>query len=202
MTASIDITGQSFGRLVALRPAPTRRGHRFWSFRCDCGTEKQIRLSHVLKGTTLTCGRSCGNRTHGFSRTRVWLVWKAMKQRCRNPNVSSYHRYGGRGITYTDQWEDFEPFLKWALEAGYRDDLELDRIDNDGNYTPANCQFISHRENSRKTGSVATAVYRGVSAPVFELAERFGLEVGTVKTRLRRGWTIERALTPSLIPRK
>lgn len=202
MTAAIDITGQRFGKLVAIEPAATRRGQNFWLFRCDCGTAKEVRKSHVVAGCTISCGCFSANTTHGLSHTRFWAVWKAMKQRCRNQKTSAYHRYGGRGIDYCPEWETFEGFAAWAIPAGYADDLELDRIDNDGNYCPENCQFISHRANSRKTSAVALVEYGGAKVPIIELAEQFGVAATTIKTRIRRGWTIERALIPSLIPRK
>lgn len=126
-----------------------------------------------------------------------------MKQRCGNPNVASYHRYGGRGITYCPEWETFEPFHEWAIGAGYADDLELDRVDNDGNYTPENCQFISHRENSQKTGSVRMIETDGLAEPLVVAAHRHGIEASTVKARLRRGWSLDASLaSPPKISRK
>lgn len=202
MAAKTDITGQRFGKLVAINRAPPRKGQNFWRFRCDCGREKEVRRCHVTGGRTASCGCAMGSFTHGLAHTRVWQTWKSMKQRCNNPNGVAFHRYGGRGITYCSEWELFEPFLQWALAAGYADDLELDRIDNDGNYTPENCQFISHRENSQKTGSVRMIAAGGREEPLFEAARRHGLEVNTVKTRLRRGWSLDEAFQPSKIPRK
>jgi hypothetical protein len=202
MAAAIDITGKRFGKLVALSRAEGQSRQPYWNCECDCGAVRKVRGAHLRGGKIASCGCGRGHPTHGESSTRLWAVWKAMKQRCRNPNVSSYHRYGGRGISYDPAWETYPAFAEWALSHGYANNLELDRIDNDGNYTASNCQFIPHRENSRKTSAVRAIEFEGRTVPVFELAERFNLEPGTLWTRLRRGWPIERALIPPIINRK
>ena len=202
MAAKTDITGRRFGKLVAVDRAPPQNGQNFWTFVCDCGRRKAIRRSHVTAGRTTNCGCTSPSLKHGLAHTRVWQTWKAMKQRCNNPNVASYHRYGGRGITYCPEWESFEPFFEWAIRSGYADNLELDRIDNDGNYTPENCQFISHKANSQKTGSVRVVSVDGHEEPLFAVARERGLEIHTVRTRLRRGWSLEEALTPPAFSRK
>lgn len=71
-----------------------------------------------------------------------------MKQRCNNPHNAFFYRYGGRGISYIEEWEHFEPFMEWALSHGYNDQLTLDRVNNDGNYSPENCKWSSQAEQS------------------------------------------------------
>jgi len=95
-------------------------------------------------------GNAAGNFKHGFRNTRLYRVWKGMKQRCYLPTFDSYKTYGARGIKVCDEWHEFIPFKDWALSHGYSDDLCIDRIDNDGNYEPDNCQFLTRSENSRK----------------------------------------------------
>lgn len=85
------------------------------------------------------------------SYTRLYNIWRCMKQRCYNKNNTSYYRYGGRGIKVCDEWvHDSKAFMEWAKSHGYTNTLELDRIDNDGDYTPSNCQWITHKENMNK----------------------------------------------------
>lgn len=102
-------------------------------------------------------------KKHGMSHTRLYSCWKGMKGRCNNVNGRCYHRYGGRGITYCSEWEEFEPFMKWALANGYSDDLTLDRIDNDGNYCPENCKWSTQKEQaSNKKIRIGITGHRGV----------------------------------------
>jgi hypothetical protein len=87
---------------------------------------------------------------HGEIGTRLYNIWGAMKTRCRNKNSPEYKNYGGRGIRYCDEWSAYIPFRDWALANGYRDDLTIDRIDNERNYEPSNCCFIPFSENAKK----------------------------------------------------
>ena len=80
---------------------------------------------------------------------RIHGIWRGMKQRCQNPNCHSYKNYGGRGINICDEWLDFENFYEWALSSGYQDELQIDRINNDGNYEPSNCRWVTPKENAR-----------------------------------------------------
>ena len=79
--------------------------------------------------------------------SRLYVIWRGMRRRCSNKNYKGYHRYGGRGITVCDIWEDFAVFREWALTHGYNDSMTIDRINNNGNYEPNNCQWILKGEN-------------------------------------------------------
>jgi len=105
------------------------------------------------------------NTKHGMSRTRLYACWTNMKSRCDNPNSQFYERYGGRGITYCKEWKKFEPFMEWALANGYSDSLTLDRIDNDGNYSPDNCKWSTQQEQAINKSHLANKTgYVGVRA--------------------------------------
>lgn len=101
---------------------------------------------------------------HGMAKTRLYQIWSDMKQRCDNPQLCNYKHYGGRGITYCDEWHTFIPFMEWALANGYDSKLTLDRIDNNGNYCPSNCRFATKRvQNINKgTSRPNTSGYIGI----------------------------------------
>ena len=87
---------------------------------------------------------------HGLSKDPLYSRWKTMKQRCYNPKCKSYKNYGGRGIQVCQEWKnDFLAFYNWAINNGYQKELEIDRKDNDGNYTPENCRFVTRSKNNK-----------------------------------------------------
>jgi len=89
---------------------------------------------------------------HGLRKHPLYSVWDGMTQRCTNQKTKAYKNYGGRGVVICDEWRgNFKPFYDWCLSNGWRKGLEIDRIDNDGNYEPSNCRFISHRLNNLNT---------------------------------------------------
>lgn len=113
-------------------------------------------------------GEKNNNYKHGMSGTRLHRIWTEMKTRCLNQNDCHYKWYGARGISVCDEWLDFVPFSEWALSNGYKDDLTIDRIDNDGNYEPSNCRWITqseqcknHRPRSNKSGIPYIQLYAG-----------------------------------------
>lgn len=132
--------------------------HKSYSYlcRCKCGVEKILHGPHLRQGKTRQC-TTCSNRKkakdnelHGKSRTSTYKTWSAMHHRCKNPKATLYHRYGGRGISVCKRWKDFRNFLK---DMGERPgNMELDRTDNNGNYEPDNCRWVTHLENMRNRG--------------------------------------------------
>lgn len=155
---TIDIVGQRFGRLtVRSRAKSDSRGKAMWSCVCDCGEHSTV------GGTALRCGRiqSCGclqrekaqqPKTHGYATGGVHpliRVLSGMVYRCHNPKSRAFPRYGGRGIVVCEEWKR-KPvlFVRWALSNGWKPGLTIDRRNNDGNYEPTNCRFVSRQENN------------------------------------------------------
>lgn len=155
----IDLTGMKFNRLTAVSYVGQGSSGAKWLFKCDCGKEIITSSYPVRKGKTKSCG--CWNeenkhnryRIHGLTGTKIQSAWSHMKQRCFNPNCKEYEHYGGRGITVCDEWKNsVAEFAKWAYENGYEKNLTLDRIDNNGNYEPNNCRWVSMevQENNKR----------------------------------------------------
>lgn len=155
-TRLIDLTGLTFGRLTVLKRADRRSNvGALWLCACACG-ETSIALTLKLRrGLTVSCGcyrkESAGARarTHGQSRSGgAYRTWKEMRNRCNNPKATQFKWYGGRGVKVCPRWSSFELFLE---DMGERPrGLTLDRVDNDADYTPENCQWLSPLEQTRK----------------------------------------------------
>ena len=159
----IDLTGQRFGRLTVIERAYVDKDKFIrWKCQCDCGQICYVRGYPMRQGTIRSCGclekenlkKLSQRHTHGYSKLPVYRVWKEMRKRCSNPNDKRYKRYGGRGIKVCDEWQSAQAFVEWAFANGYKHGLTIDRIDNDGDYCPTNCRWVTAKANSRNTSLV------------------------------------------------
>jgi hypothetical protein len=130
-------------------------------------------------------------------RERLQGIRSSMIQRCTNKKVWSYSRYGGRGIKVCQEWlKDFESFYVWAQQSDYRSDLQLDRIDNDGDYTPKNCRWVTIAQNSRNKHTNYKIEYQGEQMILADWALKLGIDYHVLHHRLRYlGWTVEEAFS-------
>ena len=133
---------------------------------------------------------------HGWNGTRLYRIWKSMKTRVHNPNLSHPKRYAGRGITICPEWDrDFRLFRDWALPNGYADNLSIDRVSNDLGCFPENCRWVTQRRqvlNSRRSTPV---VIRGVRYEcISDAARAYGFIPNRIFNRMRKGRTVEQAM--------
>lgn len=134
-------------------------------------------------------------KTHGMSKNKFYQVWNGIKQRCYNQNNKQYKNYGGRGIKVCDEWvNNFELFYDWALNNGYEDGLQIDRIDVNGNYEPSNCRWVDRYVNNNNRRNNITFTYKGETMSLRAWCRRFNISYKTCMTRYYRGHTIEECL--------
>lgn len=143
-------------------------------------------------------------RTHGQSNTRLYRVWKGMRERCYSKNHIGYKFYGGRGITVCEEWKNsYETFRDWALENGYDEtalfgECTLDRIDANGNYEPKNCRFVNIEKQNRNKRSNTLLEYNGQTKTIAEWSDITGLSKQLISSRHNSGWSPERIFTTPL----
>lgn len=150
-----------------------------------------------MRGNSITDrkGSKNPNYKHGQRKTRLYRIWANMKNRCNNPKSTFYDRYGGRGITICDEWlHDFQAFHDWAMSHGYSDELSIDRIDNDKGYFPENCRWANMKNQATNRSNSHIVIIDGVSKTLMEWSELYAVNYKTVRDRIKRGWTEERAL--------
>lgn len=185
-----DLTNRRFGRLFVISRNTGKLTR--WRCKCECGSTTIVRSCHLKSGKTMSCGcyrnevTSRNKRKHGLSATRPYNAWMHMMQRCYNPRASHFEHYGGRGITVCQSWHKFENF--WSdMKTTFQIGLELDRIDNSGNYSPCNCRWATRKQqtqNTRKSRLVETP--NGLMC-AREAARQFNVNPTTLYGRLHRG---------------
>lgn len=208
---SPSLVGQRFGRLTVVSKADAiGTSSMRWNCVCDCGN-KTVVYGHYLKsGHTRSCGclanESIAERstTHGHANSRLYRIWHGMKARCYRESEPGYSRYGGRGIKICEEWlSDFQKFYDWAMSHGYSDDLSIDRIDNNGNYCPENCRWVSMEVQNNNRSSNRTITANGETHTVAEWSKITGINETTLAGRLDKGWSEEKTInTPKKIYRR
>lgn len=199
----IDLLGKRFGKLKVIgyiQPKAGKRGR--WDCICDCGNRKSFVTHHLTEMGVSSCGCLLSektierNTTHGESSSRLYNTWRKMKDRCINPNQTYFEHYGGRGIKVCEEWlNSFESFRDWAFKNGYNDELTIDRIDNNGNYEPSNCRWITMKEQANNTRKNLHFTYEGETHTLPEWAKIKGISYNKLYQRIHTSnWSFERAI--------
>ena len=159
----------------------------FYLCKCDCGRESIVYRHNLTRkvNTTLHC-KHCCHAKHNLRNTRLFGIWAGMRNRIYNKNSIDYKNYGNRGITICKEWNEFLPFYKWAINNGYRDNLTIDRIDNNGNYEPSNCRWATRKEQNKNKRNIKKIFYKNKEQVISDLSKKLGIKHSTLYMRLRR----------------
>lgn len=136
-----------------------------------------------------------GKARHGQAGTKIYKTWGNIKSRCNNPNATKYYIYGGKGIKICEEWIKFENFYEWSLKNGYKEGLTIDRINGNGNYEPSNCRWVTYKVQSNNTTQNHLLTFNGETLNISQWAEKLKVNSKMLGERIRRGWSVERALT-------
>lgn len=192
--------GERHGRWLIVKEVAARSGgQRYVLAKCDCGTVREVHLYSLIKDRTLSCGCISDERRlkHGMASPAIrppeYIAWLSMRARCTNPHNPRYGSYGARGIRVCDRWDDFDLFM---ADMGKRPTSEhsIDRIDNDGNYEPANCRWATRKEQSHNKSTNRWIEWDGRRMLLREWATELGIHESTLIVRLRRS-SLDRAMT-------
>ena len=153
--------------------------------RCSCGRRFLAFELDVVHGGAERCGPDCPNGQSKPPAHKLLKVFRNMHDRCSNSRHKNFDRYGGRGIHVCPEWSSFDAFAKWAADSGYAEGLTIDRIDNDGDYTPENCRWATRSEQNNNRSTCITVEYAGKKMPLKQAAEAAGLPYQALRQRYR-----------------
>lgn len=207
MGSFIDLTGERFGRLNVFEREPATpenvKNGAMWKCKCDCGNTVTVKSNSLRSGHTKSCGCYHNERTvevnttHGKYKNNIYRVWSSIKERCCNPHNKKYLRYGARGIAVCEEWKnDFSAFYDYVSrlphfgEAGY----SIDRINNDGNYEPGNVRWADFVMQNNNLSRNHLLEYGGKTQSIAQWAREIGMSYSALHSRIKRGWSIERAM--------
>ena len=179
--------GDVFGKLRVMNEiiAFPPQKHRRFLVQCGCGNKTIVIMDNLLRGLTKSCG--CGHGKHHKSNHPLYTMWKHIKQRCQNPSEKMYPYYGGRGIDICKEWQhSFQSFYDWSISNGYNKGLTIDRENNNGNYTPGNCRFVTMKVQQNNKRNNVFITINGTSKTIGEWSSISGIKYDTIWARIKR----------------
>lgn len=199
-------TGNNYGRLhVVEYYGKNKRKSALWRCICKCGKESIVEGTLLRSGHTKSCGclqseiTSKNNvkykTTHGKRNTRLYKIWTGMKDRCLNVNSNNFKNYGARNINICKEWkDDYIQFHNWSISNGYKEGLTIDRIDNDGDYEPNNCRWVSAEKQSRNKRDTIKIRYNNKEYCLAELSRVVEIPESTLRYRYHKGYRGEKLI--------
>lgn len=189
--------GKTFGRLT-IKDYFVKNRRQYYLCECSCGIIKEIRKDSVVKDKRAT--RSCGcikkeqdlknlfvEKTHGMTKHRLYKIFNGIKTRCTNDKNNRFSRYGGRGISICKEWtDDYINFHNWAMSNGYKEGLSIERINNDGNYEPNNCEWIEFKEQCKNRKNTIRVLYKDKIYCLMDFSKIVNIPYSTLKNRTKK----------------
>lgn len=205
---TLILIGKRINRLLIVSFSHNSKGQYYFKCVCDCGVQKIIRGVDIMNNLTKSCGClnkeqiKLNSRTHGMEGTKTYWTWQRMKGRCLRKYSIGYHNYGGRGIKVCDRW--LNSFENFYADMGLKPEgKSIDRIDNNGNYTPENCRWATQKEQANNTRSNVRITLNGKTRTISQWLDRTNQTKSLFHRRRKLGWSIRKALmTPTYKPRK
>jgi len=195
MSKRLDLGGQKFGRLTVINFAEIRKKRTYWNCKCDCGNTVVVKGDNLKKGNTQSCGcfKKEIHTKHGKWLTPEYRAWQHMIQRCTNKKDKFYKDYGERGITVCDEWRSFVNFY---TDMGERPKgMSLERKNNNEGYNKENCVWATMQEQQNNTRQNRHLTLGGRRQTISQWSKELGIGRLTITSRLKLGWSAERALT-------
>lgn len=190
-----NLKENKFGELNVIELFDKKGSFRIWHCKCNCGNESNVYEHNLLSGATISCGKCSSNGDLTFCKEKKvfneYKIWIGIKSRCSSSN--GHKDYGGRGITICDRWLKFENFYN---DMGKRHSKKhsIDRANNNGNYAPSNCRWVTQKEQMRNTRANKMIEYNGETKCLVEWCEIIGVSYSTIAKRLSDGWNVYKAL--------
>lgn len=196
------LEGKRFGKLIAIEIDMQKKIEKprfnFWICRCDCGNMTSVNTRDLNSGHTKSCGCLKNRCTHGLTGQLPYRIWRHILARSFNPKAQHYDRYGGRGIKVCDRWLRFENFIE---DMGMPfNGATIERIDNDKGYSPENCRWATRKEQAHNTTRNVWLEYQGERKILTDWSRDLGINKFTIMHRLKRGWSVNAALSVPVKP--
>jgi hypothetical protein len=202
-----DIIGKKFGMITVISIEKSKKNndnHLMVNGLCDCGKKVFTRLTLLLNNKTKSCGCLAINKTikrctkHGYYGSRLYKIWNGMLSRTKYKSKKDKKRYWGRGIYICKDWEDFNSFKEWSLNNGYKDNLSIDRINNDDGYKPSNCRWATIQQQSENKSTTKLYKYKNSFVTIRYLSDISGINKSCLRKRLEK-MSVEDALSKPLM---
>jgi len=197
------VIGNKFGRITVISFYKSINQSKTWNCICECGTQIKKTTKQLNSGNSNSCGclqreiliaRNKNKSTHGLSEHPIYSIWSAMMNRCYNNKDKRYKDYGGRGIYVCKRWHSVKLFYEDMILT-YKSGLSLDRKNNDGIYKKSNCRWVITDIQNRNKRTNVYISHNGEKKILTDWANHFGIHPSVFGSRIRRGWSFEKAIT-------